>query len=161
MNRTKGLQLEENKDQDYWFHNQWEESYDSGCRISHREPTGILTSWDARRSGALLPSRRQPTYSRHLDPRSRHITEAVLRGLFKRLSQLELVISSRTSFASRLKKVLGLQDTIAMVFWLYLFGRRSERGQPAYRRFLQKSEQTKGFLRCISSYNTIIMHSLI
>jgi hypothetical protein len=44
------------------------------------------------------------------------------------------VVESVSPHVSR--KYWKFQDTIAMVLWSYLFGRRSERGQTAFLHFL-------------------------
>jgi hypothetical protein len=83
-----------------------------------------------------LPSRREQPYSRHLDPWSRHITEAGLQGKFKRPSQLELVNiwSNQFCFASQ-ESAGGFKIPLPWCFG-FISGRRSERGQTAFLHFL-------------------------
>ncbi|KAF7162844.1 hypothetical protein CNMCM5623_007966 [Aspergillus felis] len=52
--RTKDLRIEGNKDQDYWFHNEWKESYDRRCRISHGEPTWYFSFMGRKEKRGLI-----------------------------------------------------------------------------------------------------------
>ncbi|KAF4228820.1 hypothetical protein CNMCM8980_005580 [Aspergillus fumigatiaffinis] len=54
MDRTKDLQVERSKDQDYWFHNQWEKFYDRDCRISHGEPTWYFSFMGRKEKRGLI-----------------------------------------------------------------------------------------------------------
>jgi hypothetical protein len=83
MDRTKDLRVERSKDQAIGFITNGRNSTTGTAAYRTASPPGISASWDARRSAALSPSRRQQPYSRHLDPWSRHITESGLQGKFK------------------------------------------------------------------------------
>ncbi|GIJ87135.1 hypothetical protein Asppvi_006039 [Aspergillus pseudoviridinutans] len=54
MDRTKDLRVEGNKDQDYWLHNEWKESYDRCCRISHGEPTWYFSFMGRKEKRGLI-----------------------------------------------------------------------------------------------------------
>ncbi|GIC86439.1 uncharacterized protein Aud_002811 [Aspergillus udagawae] len=54
MDRTKDLRVKGNTDQDYWFHNEWKESYDSNCRISHGEPTWYFSFMGRKEKRGLI-----------------------------------------------------------------------------------------------------------
>ncbi|GAQ04923.1 hypothetical protein ALT_2244 [Aspergillus lentulus] len=54
MDRTKDLLVEGNKDQDYWFHDQWEQSYDRDCRIPHGEPTWYFSFMGRKEKRGLI-----------------------------------------------------------------------------------------------------------
>ncbi|RHZ68423.1 hypothetical protein CDV55_104637 [Aspergillus turcosus] len=54
MDRTKDLKVDRNKDQDYWFHHLWQESYDRKCRISHGEPTWYFSFMGRKEKRGLI-----------------------------------------------------------------------------------------------------------
>ncbi|RHZ63233.1 uncharacterized protein CDV56_107643 [Aspergillus thermomutatus] len=54
MDRTKGLRVEGNKDDDYWSHNAWKDSYDRDCRISHNEPTWYFSFMGRKEKRGLI-----------------------------------------------------------------------------------------------------------
>ncbi|KAF7174156.1 hypothetical protein CNMCM6106_008289 [Aspergillus hiratsukae] len=54
MERTKDLKVDRNKDQDYWFHHLWKESYDRKCRLSHGEPTWYFSFMGRKEKRGLI-----------------------------------------------------------------------------------------------------------